>query len=102
MVLVDGNQRGTVVQDLMEAWDERFGPARVFYDLYLQAFGVAYDKAGGTDADLAKVVGVKPGTVRLWRIGENLAPQKDASLRVILEESGREDESTTSHKSGTI
>lgn len=91
VVLVDGNHRGTVVHDLMESWDERFGPARVFYDLYLRAFDAAYGKAGGTDADLAKLVGVQPGTVRLWRIGENLAPQQDAALRAILEQSGNGD-----------
>lgn len=91
VVLVDGNQRGTVVHDLMESWDEMFGPARVFYDLYLQAFDAAYDHAGGTDAALAQVVGVQPGTVRLWRIGENLAPQQDASLKTVLKQSGNQD-----------
>jgi hypothetical protein len=91
VVLVDGNQRGTVVHDLMESWDERFGPARVFYDLYLQAFQAAYVNAGDADAALAQVVGVQPGTVRLWRIGENLAPQQDAPLKAILEQSGNRD-----------
>ena len=91
VVLVDGNQRGTVVHDLMESWDGRFGPARVFYDLYLQAFQAAYVNAGDTDAALAQVVGMQPGTVRLWRIGENLAPQQDAPLMAILEQSGNRD-----------
>ncbi len=88
VVLVDGNQRGTVLHDLMESWDERFGPARVFYDLYLQALDSAYRRAGGTDADLAEVVGVRPGTVRGWRTGANLAPQQDATLRAVLAKSG--------------
>lgn len=91
VVLVDGNQRGTVVQDLMESWDEMFGPARVFYDLYLQAFQAAYVNAGDTDAGLARIVGVQPGTVRLWRIGENLAPRDDEALKEILEQSGNQD-----------
>lgn len=91
IVLVDGNQRGTVVHDLMNAWDEQFAPARVFYDLYLQAFHAAYENAGGTDTALAQLVGVQPGTVRLWRKGENLAPQQDAPLKAILEQSGNPD-----------
>ena len=91
VVLVDGNQRGTVMHDLMEAWDETFGPARVFYDLYLQAFQAAYENAGGTDAALAALVGVQPATVRTWRTGENLAPQQDAPLKVILARSGNAD-----------
>lgn len=88
IVLVDGNERGTVLHDLMEAWDERFGPARVFYDLYLQAFQAAYDNAGGTDAGLAKIAGVQPATVRTWRIGESLAAQQDGPLEAILKHSG--------------
>jgi hypothetical protein len=91
VVLVDGNQRGTVAHDLMDSWDERFGPARVFYDLYLQAFDAAWVNAGGSDGDLAEIVGVQPGTVRMWRVGENLAPQQDAPLKAILQTSANQD-----------
>lgn len=95
VALVDGNERGTLVHDLMEAWDETFGPARVFYDLYLQAFAAAYEAAGGTDVALAAELGVHSGTVRAWRQRDNLAPQQDAPLKELLRLSGNE--SAVSH-----
>lgn len=84
LALVDGGERRGLVDRLLEAWDNAFGPARVFYDLYRQALQAAYDNAGGTDQALGDALGVRASTVRTWRTGENLAPQQDDVLRRLL------------------
>lgn len=84
IALVDGGERRGLLQRLLEAWDNAFGPARVFYDLYLQALAAAYENVGGTDQALAKVVGVSPSTVRTWRIGDKFGPQQDDVLARLL------------------
>ncbi|MGX6447430.1 hypothetical protein ACVU7I_05100 [Patulibacter sp. S7RM1-6] len=87
VALVDGGQRSDLLHRLLAAWDNAFGPARVFYDLYLQALAAAYEKAGGTDQALADAVGVSPSTVRTWRIGDKFGPQQDDVLLALLERS---------------
>ncbi len=84
---MDGGERVGLLQRLLEAWDNAFGPARVFYDLYLQAFASAYEKVGGTDQALAAVVGVSSSTVRTWRLGDKFGPQQDDVLARLLEAS---------------
>jgi hypothetical protein len=87
VALVDGGQRSDLLHRLLAAWDNAFGPARVFYDLYLQAFAAAYEKAGGTDQALADAVGVSPSTVRTWRIRDKFGPQQDDVLLALLKRS---------------
>jgi hypothetical protein len=85
LALVDGGERRGLLERLLEAWDNAFGPARVFYELYRQAFQTAWEKTGGTDQKLGEALGVHASTVRSWRTGDQMATREDEVLLRLLE-----------------
>lgn len=86
VIVLPGAKRGSLLQELMAAWDNRFGPVRFAYQsLWQDAIEIAVDKLGC--AGLAARLHVTAGTVEDWLDPLRGArwPQQKAHTRQILE-----------------
>lgn len=86
LIVLPGAERGSLLQELMAAWDNRFGPVRFAYQsLWQEAIEAAVAKLGRTG--LARRLDVTVGTVSDWL--DPLAgarwPQQKSHMRQILE-----------------
>ncbi len=86
VAVVPGSERGTLVAELMAAWDEQLAFA---HDRYMPMYYRALRQAiavYGTQG-LAEHIGVTSGAIRSWERDE-ARPQQRAHLRAVLEASG--------------
>lgn len=86
LIVLPGAKRGSLLQQLMAAWDQRFGPVRFAYQsLWQQAIEIAVAKLG--TFGLATRVGVTEATVENWLDPERGSrwPQQKSHTRQILE-----------------
>lgn len=88
VAVVPGSERGTVVAELMAAWDEQLAFAHERYmPMYHRALRQAIADYGVHG--LADHIGISSGAVRTWE-RDKARPQQAAHLRALLEVSGDE------------
>lgn len=91
IVFMEGSERGSALTELFEHFDDQYGPAKVYGELWRRALRSALS-ATGSDADLAASL-TPPLTeqaVRNWRMGSVLAPQDEGHFNQVIQLSGDE------------
>jgi len=87
IAVLPGSERGSLLSELMGAWDEQLALVRQRYmPMYRRALSLAEVNCGGADA-LARHVGLTTAAIRTWLRGHN-RPQQPVHLRRLLEASG--------------
>jgi hypothetical protein len=86
VAVLPGAERGTILDELLGAWDARLGSAK---DLYENLWRIGLDRAIDIVGarGLARACGVTEGAVSLWIRGET-KPQQPSALKKIIELSG--------------
>lgn len=87
LALLPGAARGSILQELMSAWDDRLQSAAVYDGLWHAALTATVDKFGVVG--LAGRLGVTKQTVEIWVSGESW-PQQRSWMVEILKQSGHE------------
>jgi hypothetical protein len=85
VIVLPGSKRGSLLEDLMEAWDQRLGPVRFLYqNMWQQAIEAAVAKLGRHG--LAAHLGVTVQTVDDWvdPLRGSMWPQQKRWMREIL------------------
>lgn len=86
IAVLPGSERGSLLAELMAAWDEGLATVKARYlPMYYEALTMAEHHCHGA-AGLARHVGVHPSTVSTWLRGHN-RPQQAAHLKLLLEAS---------------
>jgi hypothetical protein len=91
LIVLPGSKRGSLLQELMDAWDQQLVPIRFVYEnLWQAALEAAVEKL--TESGLARHLGVTPGTVADWRDVNRGArwPQQRSWMREVIALSGHE------------
>lgn len=86
LIVLPGAKRGSLLQELMGAWDQRLGPVRFAYQsLWQAAIEAAAEKLGRPG--LASRLGVTVGTVDGWLdpVKGSMWPQQRSWMREILD-----------------
>jgi hypothetical protein len=86
VIVMPGSMRGSLLQELMAAWDKRLGPVRFAYQsLWQAALEAAAEKLGR--AGLASRLDVTVGTVDAWLdpVKGSMWPQQKSWMREILD-----------------
>jgi len=89
LIVLPGSKRGSLLQELMDAWDEQLVPIRFVYEnLWQAALEAAVEKL--TESGLARHLGVTRGTVADWRDVNRGArwPQQRFWMREVIALSG--------------
>lgn len=88
IVFMEGSDRGSVLTELFEHFDDQYGPAKVYGELWRRAFLAALEKAGSETA-LAQMLKppVTDETVHNWRIWLH-APGDKGHINQIIDLSG--------------
>jgi hypothetical protein len=88
---MEGSERGSVLTELFEHFDDQYGPAKIYGELWRRALLAALEKAGSETA-LAQMLkpSVTDETVRNWRSGLVLAPQDEGHVDQIIDLSGEQ------------
>lgn len=91
VVFMEGSERGSALTELFEHFDDQYGPAKVYGELWRRALRAAWEQAG-SDSALAQTMRppVTDQTVRNWRRGVVLAPQEEGHFNQVLDLSGEE------------
>lgn len=88
VALLPGSERGSLLAELMAAWDEQLALARArLVPMYRRALALADAKLG--IGGLADRVGLSEGAIRTWLRGD-ARPQRPEHLKLLLEASGDE------------
>jgi hypothetical protein len=85
LIVLPGSKRGSLLQELMDAWDQQLVPIRYVYEnLWQAALEAAVEKL--TENGLARHLGVTPGTVADWRDVNRGArwPQQRSWMREVI------------------
>jgi hypothetical protein len=91
IIFMEGSERGSVLTELFEHFDDQYGPAKIYGELWRRALLAALEKAGSETA-LAQMLkpSVTDETVRNWRSGLVLAPQDEGHVDQIIDLSGEQ------------
>jgi hypothetical protein len=91
IVFMEGSERGSALTELFEHFDDQYGPAKVYGELWRRALRAAFEKAG-SDTALAQTLKppVTDQTVRNWRTGVVLAPQDEGHFNQVIDLSGEQ------------
>ena len=88
VLFMEGSERGSAVTELLEHFDDQYGPAHVYGELWRRALRIALEKAGSETA-LARMLKppVTDQTVHNWRTGLVLAPQDQGHFNQVIDSS---------------
>jgi hypothetical protein len=91
IVFMEGSERGSVLTELFEYFDDHYGPAKVYGELWRRTLLTALEKAG-SETTLAQMLmpPVTGETVHNWRIEFVLAPQDEGHVNQIIDLSGEQ------------
>jgi hypothetical protein len=89
IAVLPGSERGSLLGELMAAWDDRLATVQMRYvPMYRRALALAEMNCGGAEG-LAKRVGLSEAAIRTWLRGEN-RPGQLRHLQALLQASGDE------------
>ena len=91
IVFMEGSERGSILTELFEYFDDQYGPAKVYGVLWRRALLAALERAGSESA-LAQTLEppVTEETVHNWRVGLVLAPQDEEHINQVIGLSGEQ------------
>lgn len=91
IAFMEGSERGSALTELFEIFDDQYGPAKVYGELWRRVLRLASEKAG-SDSVLARMMRppVTEQTARNWRTSEVLAPMDDDHFDQLIDLSGEE------------